>query len=98
MPPKVLTRYEEHHMIKYLIKKYSRDETIVMLNEKIKAIEFENGTLKSDIAELKALIKNKALQIANQPIRKEVDFLKQKCRDLEWQLLSNNIPLPKKYQ
>jgi len=93
----IITHWEESQMIKRLVEKYSRDETIVALNSRIKEVELENGVLKSEIAELNYKIKNKANQMSKQINRQELINLEQKVRDLEWQLEANNVPLPKKY-
>ena len=92
-----ITHWEERQMIRRLVEKYSRDETIVALNSKLKALELENGMLKSELSEIKDTMKNKINQMAKQINRQELIEIEQKCRDLEWQLMANNIQLNKKY-
>lgn len=101
MGKKIMTPYEEHHMVRLLVNKFSRDETIVALNEKLKKVEFENGVLKSEIAEMKDKMKVK------HPYGKKDDKIKQheetirslqqECRDLKYQLTASGVPIPKKY-
>lgn len=101
MAKKVMTSYEEHNMIKMLVNKFSRDETIVALNTKMKKLEFEFGVIKSDYAELEAKSKVKSSSVAkDNKIKEQKDEIRkliEQCRDLKYQLTTNNIPIPKKH-
>lgn len=101
MAKKIMTPYEEHNMIKILVNKFSRDETVVALNTKMKKLEFELGVLKSDYAELQSKSKLKSSHIAkDNKIKEQKDEIRkliEQCRDLKYQLTANNIPIPKKY-
>ena len=93
----IITHWEESQMIKRLVEKYSRDETIVALNSRIKEVELENGILKSTNAELEFKLKQKIDNSNKNKLKNKIKESEQKVRDLEWQLVANNVPLPKKY-
>jgi len=94
-----MTKTEHYFMMKWIIKKFSRDESICILNRVIKECQFENGVLKSEISELKDNIKKPInSEFKNNNYKNTIKNLEQKCRDLEYQLIANNVPLPKKYQ
>ena len=93
----IITHWEESQMIKRLVEKYSRDETIVALNSRIKEVELENGILKSTNAELEFKLKEKQDNSHKNQLKNKIKSVEQKVRDLEWQLVANNVPLPKKY-
>lgn len=93
----VITHWEESQMIKRLVEKYSRDETIVALNSKVKEVELQNGMLKSANAELEFKLKQKLDNSNKNQLKRKIKEVEQKVRDLEWQLVANNVPLPKNY-
>ena len=95
----------EPYYIKKIVSRYSESEAILALNRRIKQLEFDNGVLKTENAELnhENTIKYKELkkqfnELQNKPIRADLKMLKSKVLDLEHQLIANGIPLPKKYQ
>lgn len=89
---KVMTKYEEHHLLKHIVKRFSRDETIVLLNKKLKDAQFYNGVLKSELEELKHKLANPPKHvITNREYKQQVD-------ELIYQLQAFNCPIPSKYQ
>ena len=89
---------QENALVKLIVQKYSRDEAIVALNEKIKALSFENGVMKSELSELKDKKGNNQAQVKLSEKKIIIRELNSKILDLEHQLIANNIPIPKKYK
>lgn len=84
---RVMNKFEEVQFLKMAINKFSRDETIIMLNKRIKAIETENGILRTQIAEMKDLSKPTDGKKLARCLRFQVVNLKQT-------LIQNNIQIP----
>lgn len=82
-----MNKFEEVQFLKMAINKFSRDETIIMLNKRIKAIETENGILRTQIAEMKDLSKPTDGKKLARCLRFQVVNLKQT-------LIQNNIQIP----
>lgn len=84
---RVMNKFEEVQFLKMAINNFSRDETIIMLNKRIKAIETENGILRTEIAEMKDLSKPTDGKKLARCLRFQVVNLKQT-------LIQNNIKIP----
>ncbi len=85
-----LTKKESIEFTKLVVKKYSLDETICLLNRQLKEANVEIGVLKSELSELK----DTNSQITASKFKERIRKLEHDNRQLKHTIIANRIPLP----
>jgi uncharacterized membrane protein YcjF (UPF0283 family) len=98
---KIMTKYEHHQMMKWLVDKFSKDEAVGLLNKKITEIQFENGVLKSELATLEHElneIKELRKSIKKDIVHHENKELKRQICELLYHMEACGCPIPSLYK
>lgn len=95
MAKRILTLYEEHRFLEYVVKKYSRDETILALKRKLSEMSVENNSLKQQLESSKKKTNSNLQQITERQ-RLEIGKIYEMLFELQYVIMANNVPCPKR--